>query len=397
MQWAVDGESYSEDRLLEVTETAATIPELANGALYRVRVAAIRVAAVDFAEPELWAEATGVPAVAPGAPRGLVVAAGDRQLMLSWVAGESGGLPAIEHRVQWRSGGQAFSEDRQLVIGGDTSATVTSLVNGALYRVRVAAVSDAGVSDWSFQASGRPATLPGAPGGLGAVRDSQSLVLSWDRPADDGGAASLSYVVQWRSGGQSFSAARELEAAGTSATVPGLVNGTAYWVRVAAVNDVGAGAWSTEASGTPASAPGAPRELVVTPGDGRLALRWRPPEDTGGAAVTYEVQWRSGSQQYSSAHSQATGAAAAEVTGLANGTAYDVRVTADSSAGAGGSAEATNVVPRTTPSAPRRMEATAGDGQLALRWQPPSSDGGDRVTGYIIQWRAGGEDYDTTR
>ena len=215
VQWAVGGESYSEDRLLEVTETAATIPELANGALYRVRVAAIRVAAVDFAEPELWAEATGVPAVAPGAPRGLVVAAGDRQLMLSWVAGESGGLPAIEHRVQWRSGGQAFSEDRQLVIGGDTSAAITGLANGALYRVRVAAVSDAGVSDWST-ASGRPATLPGAPGGLGAVRDSQSLVLSWDRPADDGGAASLSYVVQWRSGGQSFSPARELEAAGTS-------------------------------------------------------------------------------------------------------------------------------------------------------------------------------------
>ena len=133
VQWAVEGESYSLDRLLEVTETSATITGLDNGTRYRVRVAAVRVVAVPVASPELWSEATGVPAVPPDAPSGLVAAASDQQLMLSWVSGESGGLPVTEQRLQWRSNSQFFSEDRQLVIGDDTSATITGLDNGTRY------------------------------------------------------------------------------------------------------------------------------------------------------------------------------------------------------------------------------------------------------------------------
>ena len=206
-----------------------------------------------------------------------------------------------------------------------------------------------------------------------------------------------SYQLQWKTDSQTFSAGRQQTATTTTGTISGLADGTAYSVRVAAVNNVGAGAWSEPVSGIPASAPGAPRDLVVTPGNGELGLSWQPPGDTGGVAVEYVVQWRSGSEQYSSARSQTTGEDYATVTGLANGTAYWVQVTANSSAGAGGSTEATNVVPRTTPSAPLRLEATVGDGSLALQWQPPSSDGGDSVSGYIVQWRADGEDYATTR
>ena len=187
------------------------------------------------------------------------------------------------------------------------------------------------------------------------------------------------------------------EATDDTGTISGLADGTTYSVRVAAVNDVGAGAWSEPVPGIPATAPEAPRDLVVTPGDSRLGLSWQPPGDTGGVTVEYVVQWRSGSQQYSSARSQTTGATTATVTGLANGTPHTVQVAAVNAAGAGGSTEATNVVPRTTPSAPLRLEATVGDGSLALRWQPPSSDGGDSVNNYIVQWRTDGEDYATTR
>ena len=400
VQWAVEGESYSEDRLLEVTETSATIPELANGALYRVRVVAVPRAAVSFVGPELWAEATGVPAVAPGAPHSLMVAAGDQQLMLSWESGESGGLPVIEHRVQWRSGGQAFSEDRQLVTGGDTAAAITGLVNGALYRVRVAAASDAGISDWST-ASGRPATRPGAPGNLDAVRDDRSLVLSWDRPADDGGAVSLSYVVQWRSGGQSFSAARELEAAGTPATVPDLVNGTAYWVRVAAVNDdtdPGRGAWSEPVEGTPATVPDPPRSVSTTRGDRSLDVTWAAPAESGGAEIEhYVVQWRSDGQGFNAARELDGPGTSATITGLVNGVRYWVRVAAVNEVGTGATSEPVEGTPATRPGPPQSVSATRGDGSLDVIWAEPAESGGLPVTGYRVQWRSGDQSFSAAR
>ena len=398
VQWAVEGEPYSQDRLREVTDTAATIPGLANGTLYRVRVAAVRVVAVPIAGPELWAEATGVPAVAPDAPRGLAAAAGDQQLMLSWVPGESGGLPVIEHRVQWRSGGQAFSADRQLVIGGDTSATITGLVNGTLHRVRVAAVSDAGVSHWST-ASGRPATLPGAPRGLRADGDDQSLVLSWDRPADDGGAASLSYVLQWRSGGQSFREDREQEAASLSATVPALVNGMVYWVRVAAVNeDAGRGAWSEPVDGTPATVPDPPRSVSAIRGDRSLGVGWAAPAESGGLPVTeYRVQWRSGGQSFSEAREREAAGNSATVSGLVNGTAYWVRVAAVNDVGAGTWSEPVENTPATRPGPPRHVSATRGDGSLGVGWAAPAESGGLPVTEYRVQWRSGGQSFSEAR
>ena len=399
VQWTVEGESYSEDRLLEVMETSATIPELTNGALYRVRVAAVRRAAVSFVGPELWAEATGVPAVAPDAPRGLVAEAGDQQLMLSWESGESGGLPVIEHRVQWRSG-QGFSEDLQLVIGGDTSAVIPDLDNGTLYRVRVAAVSDAGISDWST-ASGRPATLPGAPGNLDAVRDDRSLVLFWDRPADDGGAVSLSYAVQWRSGGQSFSAAREQDALGTPATIDDLANGVRYWVRVAAVNDdtdPGRGAWSEPVEGTPATVPGPPRSVSATRGDESLDVTWAAPADSGGLPVTgYRVQWRSGGQSFSAARELEAASNSATVLVLVNGTAYWVRVAAVNEVGTGTWSEPVERTPATRPSPPRSVSATRGDGSLDVTWVAPAESGGLPVTEYRVQWRSGGQLFSAAR
>ena len=46
--------------------------------------------------------------------------------------------------------------------------------------------------------------------------------------------------------------------------------------------------------------------------------------------------------------------------------------------------------PRTTPGVPSQVEATPGDGEVVLTWQPPVSDGGAAVEGYDYRWKAGG-------
>ena len=49
------------------------------------------------------------------------------------------------------------------------------------------------------------------------------------------------------------------------------------------------------------------------------------------------------------------------------------------------------------PGAPAAVAVALGDGELTVSWVPPVEDGGKPVTGYVVQWRAEGEDYDATR
>ena len=50
------------------------------------------------------------------------------------------------------------------------------------------------------------------------------------------------------------------------------------------------------------------------------------------------------------------------------------------------------------PQAPPGLSAVpAVDGTMAVSWQAPDDDGGSRITGYTVQWKSGGQDYDTSR
>jgi len=60
-----------------------------------------------------------------------------------------------------------------------------------------------------------------------------------------------SYTLQWRSGSERYSDARQQTVATPSAMLSGLTNGVAYTVRVRASNAGGDGEWSEEATGTP--------------------------------------------------------------------------------------------------------------------------------------------------
>ena len=86
------------------------------------------------------------------------------------------------------------------------------------------------------------------------------------------------------------------------------------------------------------------------------------------------------------------------ITGLNNGTDYDIRVRADNDVeGQTFQWAYTTGMPKTIPGPPRSLSVTPGDGQLALSWVAPRDKGGLTINRYIVQWKSGIQQYDTSR
>jgi fibronectin type 3 domain-containing protein len=123
----------------------------------------------------------------------------------------------------------------------------------------------------------------------------------------------------------------------TSFVDSSLTNGTTYYFTVAAVNTVGTGPQSGEASATPQpTAPSAPLALTASGGNGSVSLSWNVPADNGGSPVTgYNVYRGSSPGGEDTSKPVATGVTATNYTdtGVTNGTTYYYKVAAVNSVG----------------------------------------------------------------
>ena len=115
---------------------------------------------------------------------------------------------------------------------------------------------------------------PDAPQSLNvSPDDTGTLDVSWEAPASDGGSDITGYKVQWKSGSEDYDGsagstrqAEITDPASRTHTITGLTDGVEYAVRVIAVNDVGDGPPSDEATGTPRET--TPPELATATVDG---------------------------------------------------------------------------------------------------------------------------------
>ena len=318
--------------------TTATVSGLVNGTPYVFRIAAVNsVGAAPFTAKTLPV----VPATTAGVATVPVAARRSGQVTLSWSAPPStGGLPISDYLVQSsRDGGQTWTPFPHKASAA-TTATVTGLANGTPYIFRVAAVNGVGVGAFTGStAAVVPATLAGVPTALKAIRGNSEVQLTWKAPATDGGAPILSYLLQSSSdGGRTWATPNRGASTATSAVITGLVNGTSYVFRVAALTDVGAGPYTAKTAAIiPATFPGVPTELVVARVPGGARLAWIAPLSAGGSAlVDYAVDWSSdgGVTWKRFAHRPST-KPTATITGLPNGISLAFRVAAVNAIGAG--------------------------------------------------------------
>jgi subtilase family serine protease len=223
-----------------VTGTTATITGLQFSQSYVFAVAAVSPNAVS--PPSTQAQVTIVPA-APTGVQATASAAGT--LSLSWSASGAGTYDIFEATSAGAEGTTPY-----LAGWSGTSLTVTSLTPGKQYFFTVAAIGAGGDSAPSAEASGT--VLPSAPSGLHATGGNGAVSLTWT--AAEGAA---SYDVYQGTSPTTVNAQPVLTGVtGTSASVSGLTNGTAYYFTVAAVDAGGDSPSSAQADATPTAPKG---------------------------------------------------------------------------------------------------------------------------------------------
>jgi titin len=377
-------------------ESFTTIGGLVNGASYVFRVAAVN--AVGQGEYSDASELV-VPAGAPVAPIELSVSRGDGSVDVSWQIPPTDNGAAVQGYVLEYSldDGESWVQiEAEGALLATTSLTVAALENGSSYVFRVAAVNDVGqgeYSDWSSPVT--PAGVPDAPGDLGTTRGDGAVMLSWTEPAGHGAGVS-DYVIRYSEDeGLSWTDYDDGVSTETIATVGGLVAGMSYVFQVAAVNDVGQGAWTESTVPTaPLAAPDQPLGVLVTGGNRRGMVTWSAPADDGGSPIVgYVVEYRrTGDAEWIAVPDTAIDGNAAVIAGLTNGTAYEVRVAAVSEFATG----LANAPIRFTPLPPptkvqgRALPGTLAGGSVRLSWVAVPGPANLPVIDYVIEASADG-------
>ena len=249
----------------------------------------------------------------------------------------------LRHRVQGSTDDDWSEPVTHSVSRSSSTRTVnfnlSGLTGNTNYDVQALVTEGSESADWDQSAQQTLMTAPSPPHApeVTVQHADGELVVSWTAPDNDGGSPVTGYVVQWKSGTQSYSTSRQetTDETGTTVIIPDLTNGTEYTVQVYATNVSGNGT-AAEETATPSTVPGsAPASILVSECNSSIHLSWEGPTNTGGSPITsYTIQWASGQELYDDTATPArhvvTGTPDLMYTieSLTNGTDYLIRILA---------------------------------------------------------------------
>lgn len=150
---------------------------------------------------------------------------------------------------QWRKDGAAVSG----AITNSLTINPISISDYANYSVLVTnTLGSKSTSITSNTVELAPIQKPVAPAAPSATAGAGQVSLTWSAP-NNRGAAISDYVIQYSINGSSWTTFDEGVSASANATITGLINGTLYYFKVAAINEIGTSDYSVSSTATPVS------------------------------------------------------------------------------------------------------------------------------------------------
>lgn len=331
----------------------------------------------DTRAPEREAEAT-ISVTVQGVPdqpsRPVVLTVGDRTVVLQWAPPENNGRPITGYTVS--SAARHFTQKC-----GSTTCTLKGLTNDVEYTFTVVATNEIGDSKPSpASAIARPDTRPDTPAPPKLTFGDGSLTVSWVTPHSSGSPVS-SYNLEI-SPAPNSGPVQLTNVTGNRFVWDGLANGTAYQVRVQAVNRApDPSDWSQYSKPeVPAGKPAAPGRPTTDPAtavgsQAQLNVTWpalTQNEWNGDATDEYTLKvMHGGSSRTITVHGTSQ-----NITVDPSTTDYTFSVTATNKAGESGSSPTS--APRraaVAPAAPVNLTATPGDGRAKLTFSSGDLNG----------------------
>ena len=307
-----------------------------------------------------------------------------REFTAQWQApGDTGGTALTGYHVIMRPNGAAWPPDGEAKkVGASTRRQrFSGLSPNRIYWFKVKACNGANqtrCSGWSPQASVTlPIDRPDTPTWGSFTEEATQIRVTWSAPQDTGGVGLTGYGLRhWRKGATEPSSAQVVVNAQTSErTFGGLASDTTYRFSIQACNGTNrCSGWTNKDGRTkptptppPAQAPERVGRPDVSPRDTALHVDWDAPGDGGSGITHYDVQHRAGTAGAWTAK-EVRGRTSTTISGLTNGTAYQVQVRAVNNRGDGEWSKTATGTPQVDAAAP----GNPGSGEPTLA--PPACD-----------------------